>query len=98
MLHFVCRFAQYHCAKFRHNFSDLLGERFFIQPADRGGKFLVDPQGHGVILHPLYKDASQIHLNEGFFHAASDEFFDLFVDVFFVGLYNLLGHSLLAPF
>jgi fluoride ion exporter CrcB/FEX len=37
-------------------------------------------------------------LVQRFLDAATDKFFDLPLDYFFVQLYNLLGHSLLSPF
>ena len=35
---------------------------------------------------------------QGFLHATADQFLDLALDNFLIELYNLLGHSLLAPF
>ena len=145
--------------------------RLLVQLADRGRRHLAAPQSLGNVFHTTYGYTCQIHLDEGFLHAAfpaaialddgglerdaletghmqrhvaggrgkvpvivpasvalaglialvasslgqflcfllqklvqrlfyapSDQFFDLPLDNFLVELYNLLRHSLLAPF
>ena len=43
---------------------------FLVQLADGGRRNLAAPQGFRDVLYPAHGDASQIHLDEGFLHAA----------------------------
>ena len=43
---------------------------FLVQPADGGGRNLAAPQRFGDVLHTAHGNARQIHLDEGFLHAA----------------------------
>lgn len=71
---------------------------FLVQLADGGGRNLAAPQCLRDVLHTAHGDARQIHLDEGFLHAAADQFLELPLDNFLIQLYNFLGHSLLSPF
>ena len=43
---------------------------FLVQLADGSGRDLAAPQGLGDVLHTAHGNACQVHLDEGFLHAA----------------------------
>ena len=71
---------------------------FLVQFADGGGRDLAAPQCLRDVLHAAHGNARQIHLDEGYLHAAADQFLDLTLDNFIVQMYNFLRHRSLSPF
>ena len=43
---------------------------FLVQLTNGSRRYLAAPQGFRNILYPAHRDACQVHLDEGFFHAA----------------------------
>ena len=62
------------------------------------GETLLPQQCLRDVLHAAHGNARQIHLDEGFLHAAADQFLDLTLDNFIVQMYNFLRHRSLSPF